>query len=156
MPLLSLDLWFDAAQNNALKDDPPSGHNMKIKLGGWEFQFDKEDAKIVVPLLLLLLGLTLTPLNKIWLWCGAVAYYLLYFFLKPCALGLKSLFGALHHWLTFRCPYCKSREVILQGFQGYHSDEFYGFHLCNRCRETSVLVNARLIKTDPDRAVLKT
>jgi hypothetical protein len=36
--------------------------------------------------------------------------------------------------------------MILQGYQGYHSDEQYAFHLCNRCKETSVLVNERLIK----------
>ncbi len=119
---------------------------MKIKLWQWEYDFDKEDAKIVVPLVLLLLGLTLTPLNKATLWGGAVAYYLLYFLLVPCVLGLKTLFGALHHWLIFRCPYCKSREVILQGYEDYHSDEQYAFHLCNECRKTSVLVNQKLIK----------
>jgi hypothetical protein len=119
---------------------------MKIKLWQWEYDFDKEDAEIVVPLVLLLLGLTLTTLNKAAMWGGAVAYYLLYFFLKPCVLGLQRLFAGLHHWLIFKCPYCKSREVILQGYQGYHSDEQYAHHLCNRCRETSVLVNERLIK----------
>jgi hypothetical protein len=119
---------------------------MKIKLWQWEYDFEKADAEIVVPLVLLLLGLAFTPLNKAWLWSGGVAYYLLYFFLKPCVLGLKGILGKFHRWLTFRCPYCKSREVILQGYDGYHSDEFYAFHLCDQCRQTSVLVNDKLIK----------
>lgn len=119
---------------------------MKIKLWQWEYDFDKEDAKIVVPLILLLLGLIYTKLNKEVLWGGAVAYYLLYFFLKQCLLTLTELFARLRLRLFFRCPYCKSREVIFQGYQGYHSDEEYAYYLCNRCRKTSVLVNERLIK----------
>jgi hypothetical protein len=38
---------------------------MKIKIGSWaDYDFDKEDAKIAAPLILLLLGLTLTPLRE--------------------------------------------------------------------------------------------
>jgi hypothetical protein len=119
---------------------------MKIKLWQLEYDFDKDDAKIVLPLILLLLGLTVTQLNKKGLWIGAVAYYLLYFFLEPFFRALKDLFKPLYTWLFFKCPYCRSHEVIMQGYQGYHSDELYAFHLCNACRETSVLVNNRLIK----------
>lgn len=122
---------------------------MKIKLWQWEYDFDRNDAEIIVPLVLLLLGLAFTPLNKSWLWSGGVAYYLLYFFLRPCVLGVKRLIHGLHQWWVFRCPYCKSREVVLQGYQGFrHSDEQYAYHLCNQCRETSVLVNEKLIKAD--------
>lgn len=124
------------------------GHSMKIKLWQWEYDFDKEDAKIVVPLILLVLGLVFTPLRKDALWGGAVAYYLLYFFLPPCLLALKELSARVRHRFAFRCPYCKSREVILQGYEGYHSDEQYAYHFCNRCRETSILVNDRLIKSE--------
>lgn len=119
---------------------------MKIKLWQWECDFDKSDAEIVVPLVLLSLGLALTTLNKTWLWIGGVGYYLLYFFLRRCVLGVSRLVGKLHHWWIFRCPYCKSPEVILQGYQGYHSDELYAFYLCNQCRKTAVLVNEQLIK----------
>jgi disulfide bond formation protein DsbB len=119
---------------------------MKITLWQWEYDFDRNDTEIVVPLVLLLLGLAFTPLNKAWLWSGGVAYYLLYFFLRPCILGVKHFLEKLYHWWIFRCPYCKSREVVLQGYQGYHSDEQYAFHRCNRCTETSVLVNEKLIK----------
>ena len=120
---------------------------MKLKLWQWEFDFDKEDAQVVFPLILLLLGLFFTHLRREWIWSGAVVYYLLFFFLKPSLLALReSLLRMRHQWL-FRCPYCKSREVILQGYQGYHSDEQYAYHLCNKCRETSILVNQRLIKS---------
>lgn len=126
---------------------------MKIKLWQFEYDFDKDDAKIVIPVLLLALGLAFTPLNKSALWSGAVVYYLLYFFLKPGISGLKDhLVAPIHHWLFFRCPYCKSRDVFLQGYQGYHSDEFYGWHLCNHCGETLILLNnGRLIKPGPGR-----
>lgn len=123
---------------------------MKFKLWQMGYEFDKADAELVFPLILLIFGLTLTPLNKTWLWAGVVAYYLLYFFLKPFVQGLVGFFGKVHHWTTFRCPYCKSREVILQGYQGYHSDSQHSYYLCKQCGETSVLVNERLIKANPN------
>lgn len=129
---------------------------MKIKLWQWEYDFDKEGENRV-PLVLLLLGLTLTPLRKDWLIGGAAAYYLLYFFLPPCLSAIKKLFAFavahLRHWLFFKCPYCKSREVFLQRYQGYHSDEHYAIHLCNRCRETSVLIDHKdkLIAANPSK-----
>lgn len=119
---------------------------MKIKLWQLEYDFDKEDAKVVVPLILLTLGLAFTQLNKLVLLCAAVAYYLLYFFLERGLRVFGELLSRLRAWLFFKCPWCKSREVFLQGYQGYHSDEQYAFHLCNDCRKTSVLVNNRLIK----------
>lgn len=122
---------------------------MKMKLLQWEFEFDKDDAKIVIPVLLLLLGLTLTPLNKVVLWSGAVAYYALYFFLKPALKALKDeVFAPVRHWLFFRCPYCKSRDIFEQGLQEYHGDVQYYYHLCNHCGQTSILLlNGRLIKS---------
>jgi hypothetical protein len=108
---------------------------MKLKIGNWgEYDFDKEDAKIVVPLILLLLGLFVTPLRKDVLWGTAVAYYFLYFFLPP-------LSARIRHWRTFRCPYCKSHELILQGPQEFHGDIPYDWYFCHRCRESSVYVN---------------
>jgi hypothetical protein len=115
---------------------------MKIKIGSWgEYDFDKEDARIAVPLILLLLSLFLTQLRKDWLIGGAAAYYLLYFFLPPCFRAVKGLVEKLRHWFTFRCPYCKSHELILQGMQEFHSDIPYDHYFCHRCRETSVFVN---------------
>jgi hypothetical protein len=122
---------------------------MKIKLWQFEYDFDKDDAKIVIPVLLLTLGLAFTALNKSALWLGAVAYYALYFFLKPFFLVLKDhIFAPVRHWLFFRCPYCKSRDIFEQGLQEYHGDMPYYYHLCNHCGETSILLlNGRLIKS---------
>jgi hypothetical protein len=115
---------------------------MKIKFGQWgEYDFDKDDARIVVPLILLLLCLTLTPLRREFLIGGAAACYFLYFFLPPTFLAINKLFARLHHWRTFRCPYCKSHELILQGMQEFHGDIPYDWYFCHRCRETSVYVN---------------
>jgi hypothetical protein len=98
-----------------------------MKLLQWEFEFDKDDAKIVIPVLLLLIALTLTPLNKVVLWSGAVAYYLLFFFLKPSLIAFKEeVIGPIREWWLLRCPFCKNRDVFLQGYDGYHSDDFYG------------------------------
>ena len=122
-----------------------------MKLLQWEFEFDNADAKIVIPVLLLLLALTLTPLNKVALWSGAVVYYLLYFFLKPLLRALKDeVFAPICQWFFFKCPHCKSRDVFEQGWQEYHGDIPYTWHLCNHCGETSILLNnGRLIKPGP-------
>ena len=122
---------------------------MKMKLWKWEFEFDKEDAGLVFPLILLLLGLAFTKLNKEVLWAGGVVYYLLFFFLKKASLALNKGFVRASHWLLFKCPYCKSRNVILQGYQGFRgSDEQYAYHICNECSKTSVLVNERLVTAE--------
>jgi len=55
---------------------------MKIKLWQWRCYLEKEDAKTFVPLVLLLIGLTLTPLNKTTIWAGAVVYFVFYFFVR--------------------------------------------------------------------------
>ena len=52
---------------------------------------------------------------------GAVTYYLLYFFQGRCLLSPKGLLAQARNWLVYSCPFCKSREVILQGYQGYKS-----------------------------------
>jgi hypothetical protein len=65
---------------------------MKIKLWQLEYDFNKEDAEIVVPLILLLLGLVYTELKREVLWGGAVVFYLSYFFLKQFLLALKGSF----------------------------------------------------------------
>src|SRR6266404_2651177 len=57
-------------------------HGMN-KLWHLDYDFDKEDAKIAVPLILLVLGLIFTQLRKDWLLAGAAAYYALYFFVPP-------------------------------------------------------------------------
>lgn len=128
---------------------------MKLKLWQFEWDFDKDDAKIAVPLLLLALGFAFTPLSKTWLLVGAVVYYLLYFFSGHVLITVEHITRKAKAWLFYRCPWCKSRDVILQGYQGYKSDEQYAYHTCNECGETSILVNERLIKAQsPPRKAL--
>jgi hypothetical protein len=119
---------------------------MKIKLWQFEYDFDQKDAQVVLPVLLLVLGLAFTHFNKEVLWGATVVYYLLYFFLKPAFSAIQELSTRFLSWHRFRCPACKSRELIMQGYQGYHSDEHYAYYLCNRCHETVVLVGERLLK----------
>jgi hypothetical protein len=123
---------------------------MKMELLQWKFEFDKHDAKIVIPVLLLALGLAFVPINKTALWSGAVVYYALYFFLKPFFATVDDL-RSKFHW---RCPYCKSRDIILQGMNNYQGDVPYDWYLCNHCGETSIHLNlssGRLVKPGPGR-----
>jgi DNA-directed RNA polymerase subunit RPC12/RpoP len=123
---------------------------MKIKLWQFEYDFDKDDAKIVIPVLLVALGLAFTPLNKSALWSGAIIYYASYFFLKPFFTTLNDLRSKFH----FRCPYCKSRDIIYQGMNNYYGDVPYDWYRCNHCGETSILLNNdRLVKPGPGRGV---
>jgi hypothetical protein len=115
---------------------------MKFKVGSWgEYDFDKEDAKIAVPLILLALTLAFTQLRKEYLIGGAAGYYALYFFLPPLYHSFTKLLGKIHHWRTFRCPYCKSHELIMQGTQEFHGDIPYDWYFCHKCRMTSVYIN---------------
>jgi len=78
-------------------------------MGTWaDYDFDKEDAKAAVPLILLLLGVAFTTLRKEWRLAGVAVYYALYFFLTPGSNAIKKLFIRIHHWRTFRGPYCNS------------------------------------------------
>jgi len=121
---------------------------MKIKVWQFEYDFDKADAEIVIPFALVVVGLAFTPLNKTAIWVGGVVYYALFFFLTR----LVGLGKALRHRLIFRCPHCKSHDVFEQGYQEYHGDIPYMWHLCNHCGETSILMNdGKLIKPGPGR-----
>ncbi len=55
---------------------------MKIKFWHFEYDFDKDDAKIVIPVVLLLVGITATSVSPAVLVGISVLYYLLYFFLE--------------------------------------------------------------------------
>jgi len=122
---------------------------MKIKLWQFEYDFDKDDAKIVVPVLLLTLGLAFTPIHKSALWSGAVAYYLLYFFLRP----FFAILNDLRLKFRLRCPFCKSRDIVYRGMNNYHGDVPYDWYLCNHCGETSIFLNnGRLVKPGPGKA----
>lgn len=113
---------------------------MKLKLLKFEFEFDKDDAKIVIPIVVSILALTYTKYSKEVLIGVLVAYYAIYFFYhKPVELLAKII-----HWISFKCPKCKSRKLILQGYQTYKSDEHHAFYLCTKCKTTSILTEGGL------------
>ena len=67
---------------------------MKIKLWQFEYDFDRDDAKVVVPIALLLIAIAATTLDPVWLLASVATYYLLYFFLKD----------AIDNWHSFAPP----------------------------------------------------
>ena len=115
---------------------------MKIKFWSFEYEFDNDDAKIVVPIILLLVAVVKTFIDPAILVAIAVIYYLAYFFWENL---VGRVFGLIAK-ARFRCPECKNRKIILQGYQGYHSDEHYPYYLCTHCGTTSILTDGRLLK----------
>ena len=113
---------------------------MKVKFFQFEGDFDKDDAKIVIPIVLLILSLTFTKFNKEASILIGASYYIIYFF---SAYWLTTLKGLLIK-ARLRCPKCKSRKIILQGYQGYHSDEQHAHYLCTSCKTTSILTEGGL------------
>ncbi len=116
---------------------------MKIKFWQFEYEFDRDDAKIVIPILLLLIAIiSIGGVNPLWLLAATAVYYLLYFFSESTIAAIRAY---LARWNT-RCPHCKSRKIILQGYQGYKSDEQYPFYFCDECETTSILTGGGLLK----------
>lgn len=115
---------------------------MKLQFFKFEFVFDKEDAKIVVPLFVLLIALIFTQFNKEILLALAATYYLLYFFLETALNEVKECW---FKYIKLRCPKCRSRRIFLQGYQGYKSDEHYPYYLCNDCHTTSIKIESGLM-----------
>ena len=115
---------------------------MKIKAWQFEYDFDRDDAKIVVPIALLLTAISVSNVNPLW-WLAVISvYYLLYFFFGKLAEAFR-LYVAKH---KMRCPDCKNRKIFLQGYQGYNSDEHYPFYFCDSCETTSILTDGGLLK----------
>jgi hypothetical protein len=96
---------------------------MKIKFWQFENEFDRDDAKIVIPIILLLIALSF-GFSPLWLLAAAVAYYLLLFF-SDTGLSAVPAFKARRR---MRCPHCRNRKIFLQGYQGYKSDEMYAYY----------------------------
>jgi hypothetical protein len=115
---------------------------MKIKLWQFECDFDRDDAKIVVPVILLAIAVSKTSLNPILLIGLVAAYYLLYFFIMDAVGAVKGYIAKL----KMRCPKYKNRKIILQGYQGYKSDEQYPYYYCDECETTSILTDGGLLK----------
>lgn len=89
---------------------------MKFRFLQAKVEFDREDAKIAVPLVLLALAMVFTPILKMWLLVGAGAYYLLLLFLLE---PLKKLTQLLFNKRFSRCPHCKGSHTVLLGLQEY-------------------------------------
>jgi len=115
---------------------------MKLKVWKFEYEFDRDDAKIVVPIILLIVAISTTSLPAVLLIGLAVGYYLLYFFLKDLVLMIKD---TIAKW-RMRCPNCGNRKIILQGYQGYKSDEQYPYYFCDGCETTSILADGGLLQ----------
>jgi hypothetical protein len=116
--------------------------NMKIKLWTFEYEFDRDDAKIVVPIILLALAFSFTSIDRTALLAVAVAYYLIYFF---AAKAVESI----ERWreqLKMRCPKCKNRKIYLQGYDTYNSDAHHPYYFCDSCKTTSVLTDRGMLK----------
>ena len=119
-----------------------TAHLMKIKLWQFEYDFDRDDAKIIVPIILLLMAISVTNLNPLWLLGLATVYYLLYFFLMDMVEGVKAYVAKT----KMRCPKCKNRKIFLQGYQGYKSDEQHAYYFCDSCKTTSILTDGGLLQ----------
>jgi hypothetical protein len=115
---------------------------MKLKAWKFEYEFDRDDAKIVVPIILLIVAVSMTGLPTALLVGLAVGYYLLYFFLKDAVSIIRDIVAK---W-RMRCPHCGNRKIILQGYQGYKSDEQYAYYFCDNCETTSVLTDGGLLQ----------
>jgi DNA-directed RNA polymerase subunit RPC12/RpoP len=125
------------------------GKTVKFKFVQSEFEFDRDNAKIGVPLVLLALGLAFTPVPKTRLLAGAGVYYLLLFFLPIVVEPLKKWIERLHTLRKCRCPYCRSLHTVTLGLQEYLGDVPYYWYRCNDCGEDSVCVDDRLIVPSP-------
>jgi hypothetical protein len=115
---------------------------MKLKFWQGEFEFDRDDAVIVIPIILLLLSFA-TPLPKIWLLVGFASYFAVLFFGRKLVEPIKK-------WFTLRyfycCPYCKSRYTIVLGLTEFLGDCPYYFYRCNDCGQESIEVNGTLVE----------
>jgi predicted RNA-binding Zn-ribbon protein involved in translation (DUF1610 family) len=115
---------------------------MKIKFWKFEYDFDRDDAKIIIPIILLLAAIAVTNLNPILLLGLAATYYLLYFFLMDAVTAIKGYVSRPR----MRCPKCGSKKIILQGYQSYKSDELYAYYFCDNCKTTSILTDGGLLQ----------
>jgi hypothetical protein len=69
------------------------------------------------------------------------------FFLEAGARGIKGISEGGSSVGGFQVPILQeSPGFFCRGIRGTIPIEYYGFYLCNRCKETSVEVNQRLIK----------
>jgi DNA-directed RNA polymerase subunit RPC12/RpoP len=114
---------------------------MKLKFWQGEFEFDRDDAVIVVPIILLLLSFA-TPLPRIWLLVGFGTYYAVLFFAGKLVQPFKKWF----EMRGYRCPYCKSPYTVVLGLNDYLGDCPYYFYKCNDCGQESIEMHGSLVE----------
>lgn len=114
---------------------------MKLKFWQGEFEFDRDDAVIVVPIILLLLSFA-TPLPRVWLLVGFGTYYAVLFFAEKLAQPFKKWF----EMRGYRCPYCKSWHTVVLGLNNYLGDCPYYFYKCNDCGQESIEMHGSLVE----------
>ena len=115
---------------------------MKIKAWQFEYEFDRDDAKIVIPIVLLLTAISATAVNPMW-WLATLTIYCLLYFFAGTAIDAARTFLAKRN---MRCPSCKNRKIFLQGYQGYKSDEQYPYYFFDSCETTAILTDGGLLK----------
>ena len=113
---------------------------MKLKLWKFELEFDEKDAKIMIPIVLGGLASKWEIVENKYNFLALLFYYLFYFYLNSIIEKGNQFFK----WIKFKCPSCKSRKIILQGYQSYKSDEQHAFYLCTQCSTTSMLTEGGL------------
>jgi len=114
---------------------------MKLKFWQGEFEFDRDDAVIVIPVILLLLSFA-TPLPKVWLLVGFAVYYGILFFAGKLVQPIKKWF----EMRGYRCPQCRSPHMIVLGLNDYLGDAPYYFYKCNDCGEEAIEVQGKLVE----------
>ena len=114
---------------------------MKLKFWQGEFEFDKDDAVIVIPIILLLLSFA-TPLPKVWLLVGFATYFAVLFFGGKLVQPFKKLYVK---W-AYRCPWCRSSSMVVLGLENYLGDCPFYFYRCNDCGKEAVQVDDKLVK----------
>jgi hypothetical protein len=111
---------------------------MKLKLWQFEYSFDKEDAKIAVPIILYLFASNVYDQKIILPFISF--YYFTYFFGPQMILKMSGLYEDN----KMKCPQCRSKKIILRGYNTYRSDEHHAFYLCTNCKTTALLTNGGL------------
>ncbi len=114
---------------------------MKLKLYGFECEFENNDAKIFVPLFISLISWNIfdQKLNIILL----ILYFIFHLFIFDIILNFCNTLNYMYkkHKNKLKYPECKNCDVILQGYSPTKfSDENYAYYYCTKCNISSILI----------------
>jgi DNA-directed RNA polymerase subunit RPC12/RpoP len=113
---------------------------MKIKFPKFEFEFGKEDAEIVVPLVLLGVSFFAIPNYRGILFVITTIYFLILLLCKIVTPQIKLLILKRR----LKCPVCKSRLIILEGLRPYNSGVEHEVYKCTECQKYSIMTEGGL------------